>query len=188
MCGGRLCAVQPAHNQRAGSSAPIHCFSISFLMAWLRNAVTLSPNHHLVAPPPGPRQTPQHPTSTHGPDSTSRCPPYPHRPAPSRIPSATVSPGSRDSTQRTRPPRRDRGQPPGPIRHVSKLGDTDTRSAFSSASGPGGKSRGPAISANGLPIRCPQFGGRRFEGDKTAAFLEDSVSQDLGHRMHEKRK
>ena len=63
-----------------------------------------------------------------------------------------------------------------------------TRSAFSSASGPVGKSRGPAISANGLPIRCPQFGGRRFEGEKTAAFLEDSVSQFLGHRIHEKRK
>ena len=168
--------------------APIQYFSISSLIAWFRKPVTSSPNHHLVTPPPGPRQTPQHPTSTHGPDSTSRCPPYPHRPAPSRIPSATVSPGSRDSTQRTRHPHRDRGQPPGPIRQVSKLGDTDTRSAFSSASGPVGKSRGPAISANGLPIRCPQFGGRRFEGEKTAAFLEDSVSQVLGHRMHEKRK
>ena len=182
MCGGRLCAVQPAHNQRTGSSgAPIHWCSICSLIAWFRKPVTSSSNHHLVTPPPGPRQTPQHPTSTHGPDSTSRCPPYPHR-------TATVSPGSRDSTQRTRHPHRDRGQPPGPIRQVSKLGDTDTRSAFSSASGPVGRSRGPAISANGLPIRCPKFWGCRFEGEETAAFLEDSVSQDLGHRIHEKRK
>ena len=171
MCGGRLCAVQPAHNQRAqvtsenaqvSSAAPIHWCSISFLMAWLRKAVTSSPNHHLVTPPPGPRQTPQHPTSTHGPDSTSRCPPYPHRPAPSRIPSATVSPGSRDSTQRTRHPRRDRGQPPGPIRPVSKLGDRDTVRVFKcqwsrrEVKGPRNLSQWPPNSVSpiwGTPIR-----------------------------------
>ena len=47
---------------------------------------------------------------------------------------------------------------------------------------------GHAISANGLPIRCPTNVGRRIECGETAAFIEESVSQDLGHRIHDKRK
>ena len=66
---------------------------------------------------------------------------------------------------------------------VSKLGYTNTRSAFSGASRPVMRSRGPAISATGLPIRCPIFWGGRFEDEETAAFLEDSVSQVFGHRI-----
>ena len=49
-------------------------------------------------------------------------------------------------------------------------------------------SRGPTISAIGLQILRPKFLGRRIVGDEDAAFLEDSVSQHLGHRINEKRK
>ena len=43
--------------------------------------------------------------------------------------------------------------------------------------------KGPAISAICLPTRCPKFLGRRILGDENAAFLEDSVSRFLGHRI-----
>ena len=49
-------------------------------------------------------------------------------------------------------------------------------------------SRGPAISAIGLQILCPKFLGRRIVGDENDPFVEDSVSQHLGHRINEKRK
>ena len=45
------------------------------------------------------------------------------------------------------------------------------------------RSRAPAISAICLPIQCPEFLGRRVLGDENAAFLEDSVSRFLGHRI-----